>query len=191
MKGDSVWTPRALKEVKGQISLHNLGALFKKEAKPKPFFHSNWSQVENLGVRFLHCPYTAGDLLLRLIYVTNFLLRTKKRLIHCGMGIEKGIMGGKKMPRVSCCAICRQLRRVARCVSPDIYNFLSLGIFHFFVDTRFSILLRSFQKSEIIRKVSQICICVWVRYNLIIQCVGRFDNRINFICYTRRYSIRF
>ena len=43
------------------------------------------------------------------------------------MGIEKGIMGGKKMPRVSCCAICRQLRRVARCVSPDIYNFLSLA----------------------------------------------------------------
>ena len=152
VKGDSVWTPRALKEVKGQISLHNLGALFKKEAKPKPFFPFKLKSSRESGCQIsalpLYCgrPFAASDL------CDQFLAtHREKRLIHCGMGIEKGIMGGKKMPRVSCCAICRQLRRVARCLSPDIYNVLSLGIFHFFVDTRFSILWWSF-KSEIYQK---------------------------------------
>ena len=60
MKRDSVWTPRALKEVKGQISSHNLGALFKKEAKPKPFFPFKLKSSRESGCQISALPQCCG-----------------------------------------------------------------------------------------------------------------------------------
>ena len=97
MKGDSKWTPRALKEVKGQISLHNLGALFKKEAKPKPFFPFKLKSSRESGCQISALPQCCGRPFAASDLCDQFLAtHRERRLIHCGMGIEKGIMGGKK-----------------------------------------------------------------------------------------------